>query len=135
MSSGAAGCHFWNKEDMGGAGSAPADPATVLPLCAVARTFCLGKRADLIAAYHQRNPVLQLLELAAIDGDGLFADAEQPSDLNLDGLYLAIGASFDLRHLPEVCAVRTENGHASQTLRLLAGLRLSLPFLPLRSCC
>ena len=79
MSSGAAGCHFWNKEDMAGAGSAPADPATVLPLCAVARTFCLGKRADLIAAHHQPNPVLQLLELAAIDGDGLFADAEQPS--------------------------------------------------------
>jgi hypothetical protein len=131
MSSGAAGCPFWNKDDMGWGRPRhrSADPATVLPLC------CLGKRADLIAAHRQPNPVLQLLELAAIDGDGLFTDAEQPSDLNLDGLYLAIGASFDLRDLPEVFAVRTENGHASQTLRLLAGLRLSLPFLPLHSCC
>ena len=120
---------------MGGAGSAPADPATVLPLCAVARTFCLGKRADLITAHHQPDPVLQLLKLAAIDRDGLFADAEQPSDLDLNRLYIAIGASFDLHDLPEVFAVRAENGHAPQTLRLLAGLRLSLPFLPLRPGC
>ena len=61
--------------------------ASDLTLCATLASR-LWKRTDLIAAHHQPDPVLQLLKLAAIDRDGLFADAEQPSDLDLNRLSL-----------------------------------------------
>ena len=117
-----------------------ADTADFLMLRA-ALSFCVWKRANLIAVHQQPDPVLQLFKLTAIDGNGFLSKTEQPPSLDLNRLYLAIGSPLNLHDLPEILAVRTENGHASHvsqclaTLRLPAGLRLTLCFLDFGPCC
>jgi hypothetical protein len=96
-----------------------------LPLRAAALALRIRQGADLITVHHHLDAISKLLELRPIDGDRLFAKAEEAPDLNLNRLNFAVRSFLDMHDLSEIFAIGAESWQASQPPQALVSLGLS----------
>ncbi len=80
------------------------------------------KLANLVAVHHEPDTVGELLDLAAVYGYRLLAEAEKAADLDLNELDFAVGRSLDAKDLTEILAIGTEDGHSLQVRQPKGGL-------------